>query len=132
MIVVTEPTQRSVSYSATQMSTSIQAGIGRSSSSPGSITLAATGNFESQEEHHPSTRLSLQPPSVPKSVSNSNSDSIAMQHDHNQLNIEEEKIQANIKSNQQAFNIESKAAINDTEKSYTKFQSGMYIIILRL
>lgn len=128
---ITDPTQRSVSYSATQMSTSIQADIGRSSSLPGSITLAATENYKPQEEHQPSTRLTLQSPSGP---SNSNGNSLVVQHDCSQLqsSIKEEKIQANIRNNQQPFNLESKAVINHTGKSYTKFQSGMYNIVLNI
>ena len=128
---ITEPTQRSVSYSATQMST-IQADIGRSTSLPGSIASIATlekfVQIESHEEHQPSTWLSLQPSSGPKSALTSNSNSTVVQQDHNRSSIEDEKIQTNIRSNQQAYNLESVAATNHMEKSYTNFQAGMCML----
>jgi hypothetical protein len=118
---ITEPTQRSVSYSATQMS-AIQADIGRSTSLPGSIALATLENFESHEEHQPSTKL-LRGPS---SAISSDSDFTSIQKDHNQSSVEDEEIQTNVRK----FNSHQADATNHMEKSYADFQPGMYNTIL--
>ena len=120
---ITESTQRSVSYSAAQMS-AIQADVGRSASLPGSIALAMPEKLEFCEDHQPTTKLNLQPSIGPSSAISSDSDSTFVLQDHNQSSIEDEENRANIRkfNVHQAHNVD---ATNNMEKSYADFQAGM-------